>query len=61
MPPLLASMAVSMLTFAVMAFAQNMIADHASVASLFTYMGVTAVVLAVVKYVAPFRGRDTEA
>lgn len=59
-PILIASLGFSMFTFALMAFAQNMIAEHESVASLFTYMGVTAVVLAVVKYVPPFRGRDTE-
>jgi len=59
-PILIATLGFSMFTFALMAFAQNMIAEHASVASLFTYMGVTAVVLAVVKYVAPFRARDTE-
>jgi hypothetical protein len=39
-----------------MAFAQNMIADHESVASLFTYMGVTAVIFALVRFVPPFRG-----
>lgn len=60
MPPLLASMAVSMLTFAVMAFAQNMIADHASVASLFTYMGVAAVVFALIHLVPPFRGTQAD-
>ena len=59
-PLLLASMAVSMLTFAVMAFAQNMIADHASVASLFTYMGVTAVVFAVIRFVPSFRGSQAD-
>jgi hypothetical protein len=42
-----------------MAFAQNMIAEHESVASLFTYMGVTAVVLAVLKLVPPFRPRES--
>jgi len=60
MPPLLASMAVSMLTFAVMAFAQNMIAQHDSVASLFTYMGVAAVVFALIHLVPPFRGTQAD-
>ena len=60
-PILIAALGFSMFTFALMAFAQNMVANHESVASLFTYMGVTAVVLAVVKFVPPFRGRDTEA
>ena len=50
-----------MFTFPLMAFAQNIFANHESVASLFTYMGVTAVVLGVIKFVPPFRGRDTEA
>lgn len=59
-PILVASLGVSMFCFALMAFAQNMVANHESVASLFTYMGVTAVVLAVVKFVPPFRGRDAE-
>jgi hypothetical protein len=59
-PILLASLSVSMLTFAVMTFAQNMIADHESVASLFTYMGVTAVILALVRFVPPFRGERAQ-
>jgi hypothetical protein len=58
-PILLAAMAVSMFTFAVMAFAQNMIAEHDSVASLFTYMGVTAVIYALLRYVPPFRAKTT--
>ena len=59
-PILMASLGFSMLTFALMAWAQNMIAEHDSVASLFTYMGVTAVILAVVKYVAPFRSQPAD-
>jgi hypothetical protein len=59
-PILFASLAISMLTFAVMAFAQNMIADHDSVASLFTYMGVTAVVFALLRFVPPFSGRRAD-
>jgi hypothetical protein len=58
-PILTASLAFSMFTFALMALAQNMIAEHESVASLFTYMGVTAVVLALVKFVPPFRAEKT--
>jgi hypothetical protein len=59
-PVLLAALAVSMFTFAVMTFAQNTIADHESVASLFTYMGVTAVVYAVIRLVPPFRGTPSD-
>jgi hypothetical protein len=57
-PILFASLGISMFTFAVMTFAQNMIADHESVASLFTYMGVTAVVFALLRFVPPFSGRQ---
>jgi hypothetical protein len=57
-PMLLAALSVSILTFGVMAFAQNMIAEHDSVASLFTYLGVTGVVFALIRYVPPFRGRS---
>ena len=59
-PILTAALGFSMFTFALMAFAQNMIAEHASVASLFTYMGVTALILALVKFVPPFRPRTDE-
>jgi hypothetical protein len=55
-PILLAGLALSLLTFAVMAFAQNMIGEHDSVASLFTYMGVTGVLYALIRLVPPFRG-----
>lgn len=48
-PILFAGLSISLLTFALMSFAQNMIADHASVASLFAYMGVTAVLLVAVR------------
>jgi hypothetical protein len=58
-PILLAGLAVSMFTFALMSFAQNMIANFDSVASLFTYIGVTAVVFALIRYVPPFRGERT--
>jgi hypothetical protein len=51
-------MAVSMFTFALMTFAQNMMSNFDSVAELFTYMGVSAVVFALIRYVPPFRGRS---
>lgn len=56
-PILLAGLAVSMLTFAVMTFGQNVIANFEGVASLFTYMGVTGVVFAVIRYWLPARAR----
>jgi hypothetical protein len=48
-PILVAALAISLLTFAVMSFAQNMVGNFDSVASLFTYMGVTGVVLVLVR------------
>ena len=48
-PVLLAGLGVSMFTFALMTFAQNMVANHDSVASLFAYMGVTGVMLLLVR------------
>jgi hypothetical protein len=56
-PILLAGLGLSMATFALMAFAQNMIADHESVASLFTYMTGTAVIIFLVRALPPYRGR----
>jgi hypothetical protein len=54
-PVLLAGLAVSMFTFAVMTFGQNVIGNFDGVASLFTYMGVTGVVYAVIRYWLPRR------
>jgi hypothetical protein len=54
-PVLIAALGLSLFTFAVMTFAQNMVGAHDSVASLFTYMGVTGVVLALVRFVLPQR------
>jgi hypothetical protein len=54
-PVLLAGLAVSMLTFALMTFGQNVIGNFEGVASLFTYMGVTGVVYAVIRYWLPRR------
>jgi hypothetical protein len=54
-PILLTGLAVSIFTFAVMTFAQNMIANFDSVAQLFTYMGVTAVLFALIRFVPPWR------
>src|SRR5918912_4409035 len=54
-PILLAGLTVSMFTFAVMTFGQNLIGNFEGVASLFTYMGVTGVVYAVIRYWLPTR------
>ena len=54
-PILLAGLTVSMFTFAVMTFGQNLIGNFEGVASLFTYMGVTGVVYAVIRYWLPSR------
>jgi hypothetical protein len=54
-PILLAGLTVSMFTFAVMTFGQNLIGNFEGVASLFTYMGVTGVVYAVIRYWLPAR------
>jgi hypothetical protein len=59
-PILLAALGVSMFTFALMTFAQNMVANFDSVASLFTYMGVTAVIFALIRYVPPFGGERAD-
>jgi hypothetical protein len=58
-PVLLAGLAISMLTFAVMTFGQNVIGNFEGVASLFTYMGVTGVVYAVIRYWLPTRRRES--
>jgi len=54
-PILLAGLALAMFTFAVMTFGQNVIGNFEGVASLFTYMGVTGVVYAVIRYWLPRR------
>src|ERR1700744_1753039 len=52
-PILLAGLTVSMFTFAGMTFGQNLIGNFGGVAELFTYMGVTGVVYAVIRYWLP--------
>jgi hypothetical protein len=54
-PVLLAGLAVSMFAFAVMTFGQNVIGNFEGVASLFTYMGVTGIVYAIIRYWLPRR------
>ena len=55
-PILLSGLAFSMFVFAVMTFGQNIVSNYDGVASLFTYMGVTAIVLGLVRFVPIFRG-----
>ena len=57
-PVLLAGLTISMFTFAVMTFGQNVIGNFEGVASLFTYMGVTGVVYAVIRYWLPTRSKQ---
>jgi hypothetical protein len=57
-PLLLAAIGVSIASFAAMIFAQSTIGDHASVASLFTYMFGTVVVMAAILALTPARVRQ---
>jgi len=54
-PILLSALGISTLTFAAMAFAQNVIADHDSVASLMTYMAGSIVAFAAIAVATPER------
>ena len=45
--------------FAVMTFGQNVIGNFEGVASLFTYMGVTGIAYAVIRYWLPTRRRGS--
>jgi ABC-type Fe3+-siderophore transport system permease subunit len=57
-PILLSGLAFSMFVFAVMTFGQNLVNNYDGVASLFTYMGVTAVVYGLLRFVPLFRGEE---
>jgi hypothetical protein len=54
-PILLAGLGVSLLAFGVMGVANDMIGNNATVIELFTYFGVTAVVMFLVKQMSPYR------
>jgi hypothetical protein len=54
-PVLLAGLSVSVLAYGVMIVANAMIANNATVIELFTYLGVTAVVMFVVRQMSPYR------
>jgi hypothetical protein len=52
---LLGTLAGSLFIFALLAFGQNMIAEHDSAASLYTYFAATAVLMVVVRLMPPYR------
>jgi hypothetical protein len=54
-PILLAGLGVSLLAFGVMGLANDMIGNTATVIELFTYFGVTVVVMALVRQLSPYR------
>ena len=54
---LLGGLGVSIFTFAVMMFANNMIASYETVASLFSYFTGTVIVIGLVLLMPPYRGR----
>jgi hypothetical protein len=54
-PVLLASLGLSMFTFGLMAFAENMIADFSTVAELFAYFTGTGIVIVLVLLMPPYR------
>lgn len=55
-PLLLAGLGVSIFTFAVMAFANNMITSYDTVASLFSYFTGTVIVIGLVVLMPPYAG-----
>ena len=55
-PILVASLGVSLLTFAALIFGQEMVAEFESVAQLFGYFGATVVTLLLVQVLPPRRG-----
>jgi hypothetical protein len=54
-PVLFAGLGVSLLAFGVMGLANNMIGNTATVIELFTYFGVTIVVMFLVRQMSPYR------
>lgn len=54
-PILLTGLGVSLLAFGVMGLANDMIGNTATVSELFTYFGVTAVVMFLVRQMSPYR------
>jgi hypothetical protein len=54
-PVLLSGLGVALLAFGVMGLANDMIGNNATVIELFTYFGVTAVVMMLVRQMSPYR------
>jgi len=54
-PILLAGLSVSVFAYGVMIVANAMIGNNPTVIELFTYLGVTAVVMFVVRQISPYR------
>ncbi len=54
-PILLAGLGVSLLAFGVMGLANNMIGNNATVIELFTYFGLTIVVMFLIRQMSPYR------
>lgn len=54
-PILFAGLGLSMLAFGLMALANNMVGDFTTALTVFTYMGLTAVVMVLVRQMAPYR------
>ena len=54
-PFLLAGLSVSVLAYGVMIIANAMIGNDPTVIELFTYLGVTAIVMAVIRQMSPYR------
>lgn len=54
-PILLAGLSISMLAYGVMIIANAMIGNNPTVIELFTYLGVTAIVMVVIRQMSPYR------
>jgi hypothetical protein len=54
-PVLLSGLGVALLAFGVMGLANDMIGNNATVIELFTYFGVTAIVMMLVRQMSPYR------
>lgn len=54
-PILLAALGLSLVVFALLLFGQNMTAQYDSVASMFTYFGITVILMGLVRLLPPYR------
>ncbi|MBK5219502.1 MAG: hypothetical protein JJE35_06930 [Thermoleophilia bacterium] len=54
-PILLGALALSLVVFALLVFGESMTAEYDSVASLFTYFGITVVLMGFVRLMPPYR------